>query len=519
MTNEPVDPGLPADDATEPVDTPAGPVDTPTEPVDTPEPPPAAFPPPPAGFPPPYGFPPPGGFPPPPPGTGGWATRYGLVRPAQGRMLAGVCAAVGRATNTDPVLWRVLFAVLTIAGGVGLLAYVLGWLLIPAEGDTASPVEALLGRGRSSTSPVLVVIVGVVAAISLGSVVYDGLRSAAILLAVILGAIILISRGGQPGGAPQSTDPSGPGTGTGEPPGTVPPVPPTWAAAPRTEWTGAPGWTAPAGWAGPPGGWSASGAPAGAGTAAAGAAAQGFRPPFAPHGPYASTSRYPYPGLAGTTPAGSPPPVAPVPPPVPARVRSRLGRFTLSLALLLVGVLAIVDVAGVRVPFSWYAGAVLAVLGLGLVIGAWFGRARYLIPLGLILTLVLLAGSEAHGRLGDAKAGDLSLVPQTVAEVDGEYRQGIGDFRLDLSHVDFAGVDKTVRITVSAGDLTIKLPPKVDTTVHAKVNAGDAQVFNAHWGGIGSAARTVVDPGTDGAGGGTLYLDIQLNLGDLAVSR
>src|SRR6266540_4210113 len=55
--------------------------------------------------------PPPGGFPPPPPGTAGWATRYGLVRARQGRMLAGVCAAIGRATNTDPVLWRVLFAV------------------------------------------------------------------------------------------------------------------------------------------------------------------------------------------------------------------------------------------------------------------------------------------------------------------------------------------------------------------------------------------------------------------------
>src|SRR5205814_2152264 len=83
-------------------------------PPTTPPPPP---PPPGAGFPPPgAGFPPPGGFPPPPPGTGGWATRYGLVRPARGRVLAGVCAAIGRATNTDPVLWRVLFAVLTLAG-------------------------------------------------------------------------------------------------------------------------------------------------------------------------------------------------------------------------------------------------------------------------------------------------------------------------------------------------------------------------------------------------------------------
>ena len=62
-------------------------------------------------------------------------------------MVAGVCAAVGRATNTDPALWRVLFAVLALAGGVGLLAYLVGWLLIPAEGrDT--PAHGIRGRVR-----------------------------------------------------------------------------------------------------------------------------------------------------------------------------------------------------------------------------------------------------------------------------------------------------------------------------------------------------------------------------------
>src|SRR5437763_7303428 len=88
-------------------------------------------PPPPPPPPPGAGFPPPGGFPPPPPGTGGWATRYGLVRPARGRVLAGVCAAIGRATNTDPVLWRVLFALLTLARGVSIVVYLVRWPPIP----------------------------------------------------------------------------------------------------------------------------------------------------------------------------------------------------------------------------------------------------------------------------------------------------------------------------------------------------------------------------------------------------
>lgn len=403
-------------------------------------------------------------------------------------MLAGVCAAIGRATNTDPVLWRVLFAVLTLAGGVGLLAYVLGWLFIPAEGDTASPVEALLGRGRSSTSPVVVIIVGVIAAIALGSVLYDGLRSAAILLAVILGAIILISRGGN---GTRTVPPAGPAMPTGGLPDdrttVVPPPPPTWAAVP------------PGSVQVPP------------------AQPAGYRPPFAPHGPYAAPSRYPYPGLAQT-----PPPVAvPLPPPqpVPVRPRSRLGRFTLSLGLLVLGVLAVVDVAGGHVPFFVYAGTLLAIVGVGLLIGAWFGRARWLIPLGLVLTLVLVAGAAPHNPKLGRGGGDVALVPATVDELGSSYHQNFGDFTMDLRNINFTGADKEIQITMNAGDLTILLPPRVDTTVHAKVNLGDAKVFGNKWGGIGSPARDVTDNDTDGPGGGTLVLDIQLNAGDLGVHR
>ncbi len=490
---EPDDRSEPVAAAAEPGDS-AGPADADFPPHPGPfAPPPGALPPP-GGFPPPAdlpptaGFPPPGGFPPPPPGTGGWATRYGLVRPAQGRMLAGVCAAVGRATNTDPVLWRVLFAVLTLAGGVGLLAYVLGWLLIPAEGDTGSPVEALLGRGRSSTSPVLVIIVGIIAAIALGSVLYHGLRSAAILLAIILGAIILISRGGNGSRPVPPVDPTMPVGGLPDDlTAVVPPPPPTWAAAPPV------------------------GVPVPTGQPA------GYRPPFAPHGPYAATSRYPYPGLAQT-----PPPVAPPPPPVqpvPVRTRSRLGRFTLSLGVLVLGVLAIVDVAGARVPFVVYGGSVLAVVGLGLLIGAWFGRARWLIPLGVVLALVLAVGLAPHNPKLGRGGGDVVLVPTSVDQLGSSYHQNFGDFTMDLRKVDFTGANKEIQITMNAGDLTILLPPRVDTTVHAKVNLGDATVFGDKWGGIGSPEHAVVDNDTDGVGGGTLVLDIQLKAGNLGVHR
>ncbi len=448
------------------------------------------------------GFPPPGGFPPPPPGTGGWASRYGLVRPTQGRILAGVCAAVGRATNTDPVLWRVLFAVLTLVGGVGLLAYVIGWLLIPGEGDSGSPVEALFGRGKSSTSPILVIIIGVLAVVGLGTFFYHGLRSAALLLAVILGAIILISRGGNglpvpppvaPGAPPMPPPPAPPAPTmayAGPAPTMPPTIPPT---VPPTMGPTVPIPTPPTMPAPPP-------VPP----------TQGYRPPFAPHGPYAS--RYPYPGLT------APPPP---PPPKPRRPPSKLGRIVFSVTLLLLGALAVIDVAGgADVPGIAYVALALGAIAVGLIIGAWFGRARWLIPIGVVLMLALgVATAIARIDPHPGRAGDITWVPGTVADISDRYDASFGDATLDLTEVDFTGAQKDVAVTISAGSLTVLLPPKVDTEVVARVAVGNAHVFDSHWSGIGSPQREITDNGTDGPGGGKLTLTVRVNAGDLEVRR
>jgi signal transduction histidine kinase/phage shock protein PspC (stress-responsive transcriptional regulator) len=62
-------------------------------------------------------------------------------------MLAGVCEGIGRRLRVDPVLLRVAFVVATMAGGAGLLAYLLAWAAIPA---TASPHPAADSARRGS---------------------------------------------------------------------------------------------------------------------------------------------------------------------------------------------------------------------------------------------------------------------------------------------------------------------------------------------------------------------------------
>ena len=56
-----------------------------------------------------------------------------LRRDPRNGMVAGVCEGLGRRLDIDPLLLRIAFAATTLASGLGLVAYVLAWMLVPAE--------------------------------------------------------------------------------------------------------------------------------------------------------------------------------------------------------------------------------------------------------------------------------------------------------------------------------------------------------------------------------------------------
>jgi len=49
------------------------------------------------------------------------------------RWFGGVCGGIARSTGMESWLWRLLFVVLIICGGVGLLMYLLLWIFVPVE--------------------------------------------------------------------------------------------------------------------------------------------------------------------------------------------------------------------------------------------------------------------------------------------------------------------------------------------------------------------------------------------------
>jgi phage shock protein PspC (stress-responsive transcriptional regulator) len=70
-----------------------------------------------------------------------------LVRVSEGRWLGGVCAGLGRYFDVNPLVYRIAFAALALAGGTGLLLYLAAYLVIPGEHDDESiAVEALRGH-------------------------------------------------------------------------------------------------------------------------------------------------------------------------------------------------------------------------------------------------------------------------------------------------------------------------------------------------------------------------------------
>ena len=66
-----------------------------------------------------------------------------LERDQEHKMVAGVCAGLGRHLDIDPVVFRILLTVLTLFGGLGILAYAAAWLLIPATGESTSEAQRL----------------------------------------------------------------------------------------------------------------------------------------------------------------------------------------------------------------------------------------------------------------------------------------------------------------------------------------------------------------------------------------
>jgi phage shock protein PspC (stress-responsive transcriptional regulator) len=196
-----------------------------------------------------------------------------------------------------------------------------------------------------------------------------------------------------------------------------------------------------------------------------------------------------------------------------AKPRGPLGWYTLAAMLLAVGVLAIVqNVAQLNVELGQFFGVALVLLGIGLVIGAWWGHARLLILLGLLLLPVGFAASFVTAPI-QGGFGDQTFAPVSRGELREEYRMVGGRMILDLTQLR-AGQDPVqLDASVAVGRLVVVVPEAGSLDVDVTVGGGAVHFLDTYLEGTG-VTNHYIRPGR----GPTLVLGLEAGIGEVLVT-
>ena len=211
------------------------------------------------------------------------------------------------------------------------------------------------------------------------------------------------------------------------------------------------------------------------------------------------------------------PEAAPSPSPR-VRERATLGWVTLGVAIIAVGVVAMFQATG-----AWHLTAdqivalPLVVLGLGLVIGALWGRARGLIVLGILIVPVLFAASLVRVPFTGGFV-DRFVQPQTVEDVLPAYHLVTGQLTLDLRGLTFDSGPVSIIATAVAGRVLVLLPPDVSVQIHAKSGAGEVSLFGTTYDGLKVDVLRTFEPASGSVTASpALVLDLETSFGQVEV--
>lgn len=56
-----------------------------------------------------------------------------MTKSSTNRMICGVCAGIGDYINIDPTVVRILWVIFSLAGGAGILAYIIAAIIMPEQ--------------------------------------------------------------------------------------------------------------------------------------------------------------------------------------------------------------------------------------------------------------------------------------------------------------------------------------------------------------------------------------------------
>ena len=394
-----------------------------------------------------------------------------LQRSDDQRIFAGVCGGLGEHFGINAWWFRWAFIILAFFGFAGIAVYIAAWLLIPDEHSTESIAGGWFDGLDLSDSGTLfgVVLIGVAALIIATSVFHI---SGAIVIAVAVGIVgFLLYRGDirPPTKTPPRTDDDV--IEVIEDGGTVEVTEVDTVTAPDDKVVES-------------------------SVSAAAVASVGAKPSKPPKPPKVKK---------------------------PGEPRSLLGRLTMAVMLIVLSCMALVELADIVhfEPYA-YAAAAMGVVAVGLLVGAWVGRAYWLIIIGLLIAPVLFFSSLLP-RVADWSVGDPGYQPTSAAEISEGYDLGVGQLTVDLTQLSDEEIAKVgvIEASVGMGQLVIRLPFEVGATVDAEVGVGavtGGQVFGPtvvdsfEYSGVGVDQVFVI-----GSPPHDLLLDLEVGMGEISI--
>ena len=387
-----------------------------------------------------------------------------VVRPSEGRIVAGVAQGIANRYDLPVLLLRIVFVALIFAGGLGLALYAAGWFLIRAEDEVETPAQRVFSGASGSRSWIGIGLIFIAALILLDNFTF--LSGGMVWAVALLVVGVLLYTGDLPR-LVRNPD----GTGDDDKEGVQQMTTTETPEAPSTD------------------------------TAVASS-------------------------LVTTTPSGTdsgggppptPTPTPPVLPPAAPRPRetSYLGRITIGVLLVGLGILAILDnIPGIPIEPEprHYVALALTILGVGLIVGGFVGRARWLIiPAAILIPTLLFSPAFEYEWTSDNF--DRTYSPDSFDELESGYTHEVGNLMIDLTDLPWSGEDVDLSVSVDAGNLEILLPPGVGLEGEANVDIGRVAAFGRESSGLGSPGLTFDSPGPRG----TVTLDAEVDLGNIDI--
>ncbi|WP_199824913.1 PspC domain-containing protein [Streptomyces maremycinicus] len=416
-----------------------------------------------------------------------------LRRDREHKVLAGVCAGLGRQCDMDPVIFRITLAVLSATGGIGLIFYGFAWLFVPYSDDEQNEVRKLL-TGRVDGQALAAVLFALVGC----GVFLSMLNNGSVLAFAVVVSFLLAGAGYWSRHRDSSdSDPLAAQAVADAPPeAQAPPVPsayPSWWRDPIVKdgtHDGGTGYL----W----GPWDARARDFTA-TIDVDLAGHTRRPEDirAPHKPYAGP-----------------------------RGPRWIGGWLFLLAAAAAGLVTRLTWDDHPLGTSLQAGlaAALIVLGVGIAVSSFLGRTGAGSVFLAIVTAGLLAGTAVLPKDIGTRWIDTVWQPAAVADVRPDYDLGTGDGTLDLSRLELAkGQTVSTNAEVGAGRLRVIVPPDVTVKVRIDVGLGDIQLPGDDEKDVdvqpGKHKEVTLSPVSGGKDGGTIDLDLQVGVGQAEVAR